>query len=189
MTTTTPFTPVVTSGAIPFSFVAQLDGSAYNVIVSYNVWGQRWYISVFSLDGTFIFMLPLIGSPDPQPLVSLSWGPAEAAGSAAGSATGSAAGTIAFGPLNTAFGSASAPLNLPVGAVADFTITGALPVGYNGAHTCAITGEQTFTYPLDADPGIATVVGFLEYDVSMTAGYFGSTLVFRSMRNLFEVSP
>ncbi|EAA2704538.1 hypothetical protein DT816_05805 [Salmonella enterica] len=38
-------------------------------------------------------------------------------------------------------------------------ISGAAPAAYNGAFTASVTGEKTFTYPLNSEPGTATVTG------------------------------
>ncbi|HGG6605742.1 TPA: hypothetical protein ACJG8U_004624, partial [Salmonella enterica subsp. enterica serovar Warragul] len=38
-------------------------------------------------------------------------------------------------------------------------ISGAAPAAYNGAYTASVTGEKTFTYPLNSDPGTATATG------------------------------
>ncbi|ECN8680799.1 hypothetical protein LZF40_004500, partial [Salmonella enterica subsp. enterica serovar Typhi] len=38
-------------------------------------------------------------------------------------------------------------------------ISGAAPAAYNGAYTASVTGEKTFTYPLNSDPSTATVTG------------------------------
>nr|WP_249537392.1 hypothetical protein [Escherichia coli] len=38
-------------------------------------------------------------------------------------------------------------------------ISGATPAGYNGAYTATVTGANTFTYPLTANPGSATAMG------------------------------
>jgi len=47
-----------------FQFIAELDGNNYNCIVTWNVYGQRWYITVANQDGTPVFTLPQIGSPN-----------------------------------------------------------------------------------------------------------------------------
>ena len=60
MTTVVSFAP---SPQAPFQFEAVLDGTTYTVIVTWNVSGQRYYINVYALDQTWIFTLPLIGSP------------------------------------------------------------------------------------------------------------------------------
>lgn len=56
-----PFTPSVNS---VFQFQPTLDGNVYLVQVRWNLFGQRYYIFIFSLGGTLIVTQPLIGSPN-----------------------------------------------------------------------------------------------------------------------------
>lgn len=46
-------------------------------------------------------------------------------------------------------------------------ISGAVPEGYNGAHTATVTGDKAFTYALSTDPGTATTMGTV---LSVAAG-------------------
>ncbi len=55
-----PFQPVSTS---PFQFQVTLDGQTYNVIVTWNIFGLRYYINVYSTQGVLICAKPLVGSP------------------------------------------------------------------------------------------------------------------------------
>lgn len=47
----------------PFQFQATLDSAVYTGIVKWGLFGQRWYLWLYALDGTRIFTLPMIGSP------------------------------------------------------------------------------------------------------------------------------
>lgn len=58
----TTFVDFVPSASAPFQFQATLDGSIYTVIVTWNLYGQRYYINIFTLDGVRVLTLPLIGS-------------------------------------------------------------------------------------------------------------------------------
>jgi hypothetical protein len=49
--------------------------------------------------------------------------------------------------------------NIPTGQTPQVTIQGAVPAGYNGTFTVTVTGANTFTYPLVANPGTATTMG------------------------------
>ena len=60
-TTYIPFAP---SANANFQFQATLDGTVYNVIVNWNLFGQRYYINIFDLTGARVLIIPLIGSPD-----------------------------------------------------------------------------------------------------------------------------
>jgi len=46
-----------------FRFQATFDGSVYNVIVNWNIYGQRYYVNIYNLNNKLIVALPLIGSP------------------------------------------------------------------------------------------------------------------------------
>ena len=60
MTTFTNFTPTLSA---PFQFQATLDGNSYNVIITWNLFGQRYYVDIYNAQQTLIVSLPLIGSP------------------------------------------------------------------------------------------------------------------------------
>lgn len=168
MTTYVPFRPTPSA---PFKFSAVLDGDTYDVTVTWNLFGQRWYVNVYQLDGTLVVAIPRIGSEHSQQLTALSWGTLTNVGLATGSALGS--------------------INVPVGRMTEFTISGVTPSGYNVVNApCLITGPNTFTYELAADPGgPATILGGFGHDVSLVSGYFASTLIWRETDNNFEISP
>ncbi|MEJ0017540.1 MAG: hypothetical protein WDN25_13435 [Acetobacteraceae bacterium] len=56
-----PFAP---TPAGPFQFAAVLDGQSYTVIVTWNVSGQRWYVSVYTGAGDRVLSIAMVGSPD-----------------------------------------------------------------------------------------------------------------------------
>lgn len=47
-----------------FTFQATLDGVGYTMSVTWNVFGQRWFISCLTNNGALIFHLPVIASPN-----------------------------------------------------------------------------------------------------------------------------
>ena len=55
-----PFNP---SNTTAFSFQAILDKVAYNITVTWNVFGQRYYINIYTMQGALVVCCPLIGSP------------------------------------------------------------------------------------------------------------------------------
>jgi len=61
MITRQQFTPSQDS---PFSFRVILDGSPYNVIVTWNIYGQRYYVNIYTTQGSLVLSTPLIESPD-----------------------------------------------------------------------------------------------------------------------------
>ena len=70
MTTLTPFTPNLNA---PFQFQPVLDGQSYTAIIKWNIFGQRYYVELYTTDQTLVFNLPLIGSP-PDYAISMTGG-------------------------------------------------------------------------------------------------------------------
>lgn len=56
-----PFNPAPNAN---FQFQATLDGNLYTIIVNWNLFGERFYINIFTLVGERVLSLPLIGSPN-----------------------------------------------------------------------------------------------------------------------------
>lgn len=163
MATIVAFAPQISS---IFGFQATLDGTPYTITVPWNVAGQRWYCGCQQLDGTLVFLLPLIGSPTGIVIEGLSW----------------ANGTVTA--------QTTIPHGYQIGMTIKLAITGCAPDAFNGNALCLITGPDTFSYPLSADPGNATLFGLASYNINIAAGYFTtSTLVFRQSANAFEVEP
>jgi hypothetical protein len=67
MTALTQFAPTPLA---PFQFQATLDGATYNVITTWNVFGQRWYVNIVDQNNNRILTKPLVGSP-PDYAISL----------------------------------------------------------------------------------------------------------------------
>lgn len=162
MTTVFQFAP---SPLAPFQFQPTLDGATYSAVVTWNTFGQRWYLNLYSLDGTLVVCEALIGSGDPINLASLSW------------ANGIATATLAV------------PSGWKIGSVIELTIAGCVPDAYNGSVLAAISNDVTFTYPIADDPGGTTQLGVASYDIDLVWPYFASTLVFRESSQQFEVNP
>lgn len=151
-----------------FQFQPTLDGNQYNIIVTWNLFGKRYYFNIFALDGTLIVTLPLISSASGFSLSTLSWNIEEQEVTAV----------------------AAEPLPYEVGTIVNLSVSGCSPTGYNGAFSCFITGPQTFTYPLTVNPGALSVPGAVSYDINLIGGYFDtSTLVYREATQQFEVGP
>lgn len=60
MATLTQFTPAINQN---FSFQPTLDGQQYSVVFTWGLFGQRWIMNVYTLQGTLILQKPLRGSP------------------------------------------------------------------------------------------------------------------------------
>lgn len=163
MTTYFPFTP--TRHAVP-TFAPTLDGEQYSCTCTWNLFGQRYYLNCFDLEGNRVFSRPIVDSPPAVPLNALSW--------------------AALPKAVTA--TTQAPHGYPIGAVVALTITGASPAAFNGAFSCRVTGPKTFTYPLADDPGACVLPGAYSAPINLAAGYFkASTIIYRN--RAFEVSP
>ncbi len=60
--TVIPFTPN-NSNSPPFSAIFSLDGTDYAANVTWNIAGQRWYLSLYDQSGNNVWTGALIGSP------------------------------------------------------------------------------------------------------------------------------
>lgn len=161
----TTFVNFVPPQRAPFEFQPTLDGTVYRAIVTWNLFGRRWYVNIYSLDGALVLATALVGSPTGFALQGLSW--------AGGKVTATAA----------------EPHGYKVGLIVELTISGAQPDAYNGVVPAFITGPSTFTWPVAADPGPAIVFGTAAYNVNLVGGMFASALVYRQSARQFEVSP
>lgn len=156
-----PFVPNVQA---PFTFQPILDGQLYAVTVTWNLFGQRWYVNVHQLSGTPVFSLPLIGSPDGVSVASVDW---------------------SFGTVTLV---TSRPHGFTSGQVVEVTVSDCAPAAYNGTVAAFVVDGVTLTYPLSTDPGDATRLGSVVYNMNLAGGYFEtSALVFRASNKTFEV--
>jgi hypothetical protein len=162
MTTFFQFTP--NNRQAP-SFSATFDGSQYIVTVLWNISAQRYYVNCKDTGGNLIFMLPLITNPESIQLASLIWDEQN---------TRVIATTVA-------------PHNFPIGEVINANIINCVPIAYNGSGLMSVLSETQIIYPMTQNPGPATTLGAIDYLISMTRGYFASTLIFRD--DIFEVNP
>jgi hypothetical protein len=144
-----------------------LDGSQYNVTILWNVSSRRSYVQCQDLSGNLIFFVPLVETPPANSLTDLT-----------------------YDSQNTrVVGTTSSIINAPVGQSIDMSIIFTTPFGYNGSGIGFVLNENQFTYPLSMGnyPGVVTTLGALDIIISLTKGYFNSTLVYRD--RVFEVNP
>jgi hypothetical protein len=59
--TIVPFQPTATQ---VFTFIPTLDGIQYNLAVTWNLGGRRWYINLLDLTGDLILCRSMSASPD-----------------------------------------------------------------------------------------------------------------------------
>jgi hypothetical protein len=156
----------IPSSTAPFQFQPTLDGQVYSARVIWNLFGQRYYVELSGLDGSLIFLLPLIGSPTGVQVESFSWS------------------------KNRVHVVTAEPHGYTVGDTLGLTISGCVPIEYNGYVFGLILSDNEFSYPANVDPGLATVLGNVDYDANLAGGYFSeSTLVFREASQQFIVTP
>lgn len=163
MTTYFPFIPRA-KPPTP-SFQPTLDGSIYTITLNANLFGQRYYLLCTDGLGNTIFNEPLIATPPSAPISTLSW-------------------SVTMGVATVTMVN---PHLYPLGSSASLTIEGASPTTWNGTYYMLATGPSTLTFPLMIDPGTMLSPGSLSYLISICAGYFNSTLIFRN--GSFEVNP
>ena len=84
---------------------------------------------------------------------------------------------------------ATAQHGFRLGSTIAVTLAGCSPTQYNGVVLAHVTGPNTFTYPLSADPGNATLFGTVGYEIDLLGGYFASRMVYRETSRQFEVTP
>jgi len=157
------FAPTV---AAPFQFQAILDGATYTVIVTWNMFGARYYVNVYAPDGTLIASRALVGTAQAAQVESLSW------------SSGKASATVTL------------PHGFPLGRPVPLVVSGCAPAGYNGAVLATPTGDRTLSWAIAADPGQATAFGKISYPVDLVGGYFDvSTMIYRTQSNQFEIDP
>lgn len=163
MTTIVPFTP---SSQTAFTFQATLDSNLYNMIVPWNLFGQRYYLSCYDLTNNLIFSLPLIGSTDAINIESASW------------------------VNNTVTITASQPHKLKVGSVVNLTIYNMNPSSFNGTFMCYIINSTQFSYTVVGYPGSVSSLGSFYYGINIASGYFNtSSIIYRTSSQQFEISP
>jgi hypothetical protein len=165
MTTFIDFVPNP-NGAV--TFLVTLDGTEYRAQVMWNLFGQRYYLNVYTLNGGLVFSVPLIGSLNGFNIESINWYSGRA--------------TVKL-------------LNIPnwaFGVTGNLTISGCTPDVYNGTvkGLTLAHDSRSFSYPLAVDPGLPSVVGVVYANINLAAGYVEtSTLVYRPANRQFEVTP
>lgn len=163
MTTYTDFQP---STQQVFSFKPTLDGEVYNCTLTWNLFGQRYYINCSDLSNNLIFSLPLIGSPDGLIAEAVTW---------------DTTGVVTVETI--------VPHGYRAGQTVNLTLAQTTPSDYSGNWNMLVINDNELTFLLASDPGLCTAPGLLYDNISIAAGYFDSTLVFRESSSQFEVTP
>jgi hypothetical protein len=147
------------------SFSPTFDGNIYNVTILWNISAQRYFVNCKDLSGNLIFMIPLVGNINPFQILSLSY---------------DVQNQRVIAEVDTQY-------YLRVGRVIYASVINCVPSQYNGTGFLYILSKNQIYYPLATNPGPATVLGVIEYYISLTKGYFQSTMIFRN--GYFEVNP
>ena len=161
---TTYFQFVPSNSKAP-TFMPTFDGQAYSITIMWNISSQRYFLNCKSIGGTLIFMIPLVESLPSMEISALEWNQNSQAV-----------------VLETA-----EPHGLRIGEMVDINVINCIPATYNGEGLGAVLTKTKIAYRMALDPGQATTFGVLDILISLTKGYFTSTLVYRN--KAFEVNP
>jgi len=174
MTIIIPFVP---SNIRRFSFQAVFDDINCKVETTWNVSAQRYYINVYTSDGTWLLTVPLIQSPPARDINSVSYDPFRLR-----LIIQMVDPSLWAIPLSPA-GILTAP-----GTVIDYTLEKFQPTIFNGTYRGMHINTVTFEVPMKVDPGPTVRLGTVSRYLNMIASIFKtSTLIYRS--GAFEVGP
>lgn len=142
-----------------------LDGNQYTITVMWNVSAKRYYIMCQDTGGNLIFFVPIVTTLTALQLTD-----------------------VEYDEQNSRV-VATVDQNIPfaVGAMFNANIINNEPTGYNGSGLASVLSPTQFIYNLSPNPGLCTTLGAVQILVSLTQGYFQSTMVFRNGQ--FEVNP
>lgn len=160
--TSYPFQPNASQN---FVFNPVLDGVTYVATITWNVFGQRWYLNLVDVSGNLILCTAVASSADPLPLAALSWNE----------------GLVTAQTVQ--------PHNIPVGAQANLLLQGDTPSGFDGLYLVTATGPTSFTYELATDPGSPVQLGSCGGVVDLAAGLFDSLLLYFDASASFVTVP
>jgi hypothetical protein len=161
----TTFYPFNSSRIRAPSYLMTFDGAQYTVTIIWNVSAQRFYILCQTTNNQVIFLVPLVASLPSIPLVNLEWDEYNS--------------RVVVTTVN--------PHGFSLGQVIPLILHSTRPNIFNGFGPMTILNNTQFFYPMKQNPGQMTIAGFADYLISMTEGYFQSTLIYRN--GMFEVNP
>lgn len=174
MTTVIPFLP---SKLRAPRFMATFDGDNYNVVVTWNVSAQRYYVNVYALDGTWIVTVPLVQTPPARPVSSVTY-----------NILRRVATVQLTDPSTWPVPLSKAGLLTPPGTMIDYTLENFDPAVLNAKWRSLQVDTVTFSFPLADDPGQINILGSVSRMINMASGLFQtSTFIYRN--GAFEVNP
>jgi hypothetical protein len=174
MSTVIPFVP--SNIRVP-SFTVTLDSDDYTIKVTWNVSAQRYYLNIYSTDGTWIITTPLVSCPPGRDVELVSWDSTRRV------LTVQMVDPSLWPIPLSAGGEVTSP-----GQMIDYTLEGFQPDTYNGTFRCLHMNETTFSLSMETDPGQIIVLGNVNRLMNMVQTIFQtSSLVYRN--GAFEVNP
>jgi hypothetical protein len=174
VTTVIPFLP---SNLVAPSFRATLDGTDYDVEITWNVSAQRYYINIYGLDGTWIITTPLVQTPPARKIQSIVYDIFQ-----------KAIIVTMVDPSLWPVPLSAAGLNTPPGTIVDYTLENCDPTLLNQKWRSLHINNLSFSFQLPSDPGSINILGSVNRLMNMISGVFQtSTLIYRN--GAFEVTP
>jgi hypothetical protein len=173
MTTIIPFLP---SNLFTPTFQVTLDGTNYQVTVTWNVSAQRYYINIYGTDNTWIITVPLIQTPPARGVASVVYDNLRRVM------------TITMvDPSQWSIPLSAAGTSTPPGTIVDYTLENFTPDVLNGKQRSIHITNTDFSFSLANDPGQVLILGSVSRILNMIGGMFDSTLIYRN--GAFEVTP
>jgi hypothetical protein len=161
----TTYYQVIPNSKMAPSFMPTFDGNQYTITVMWNVSAKRYYIMCQDTNGNLIFFVPIVTTLIAFPLINVEYDE----------------------PNSRVVATVGNNIPFKIGSVFNANIINNQPVGYNGYGLASVLSETEFIYNLSPSPGLCTALGAVEFLVSLTQGYFQSTLIYRNGQ--FEVNP
>lgn len=140
----TQFTPSTTTA---FQFQPTLAGTQYNATVTWNLFGQRYYLNLYDLSGNLIIATAIVGT-GPQLAATLTW--------------------IDTGVSGVATATCAVNHNVPLGALANMFVAGT-GTAYDGAWQVLSTSATTLTYALTNPNETQPLAGTIGFQTNLVA--------------------
>jgi hypothetical protein len=150
------------STVAPFTFQPTLSGAVYSAVVTWNAFGERYYLNLYDLSGNLI-LCRAVSSAGPQFQGSLSWDP-----------------TTTFATATTTL-----PHQVPVGQLANVWVS-ETGTPFDGAWQGLSTSATTLTFSMPDPEQVAPVTGVVSFLLNLIGGLGLGWLVFHYASQQFE---
>ncbi len=151
--------PFTTLPRGPLNFSVVMDGANYSAAVSWNIQGQRWFLTLTDRFGVRLTTVAVVESAQFKSIESLSWN----------------------GLAQRVTATMSAPHGFPLGSIVEQTIRGAVPDSLNGVWEMNVDSPTTLSFAIANDPGSISAPGSYGRNINLVDGYFTtSVLCYRS---------